>query len=86
MGLSREPGPALNSSSAGTTYNQINMCARHGSMTEKGKHLGIHALKIRMLVPLHPMPSPAMLRPKKNRRLMRMKLNLFLLLILVIKL
>ncbi len=38
-------------------------------MTEKGKHLGIHALKIRMLVPLHPMPSPAMLRPKKNRRL-----------------
>ena len=61
------------------------MCARHGSMTEKGKHLGIHALKIRMLVPLHPMPSPAMLRPK-NRRLMRMKLNLFLLLILVIKL
>ena len=38
-------------------------------MTEKGKHLGIHALKIRMLVPLDPMPSPAMLRPKKNRRL-----------------
>ena len=69
MGLSREPGPALNSSSAGTMYNQINMCAASREHDRKRKAPRNNALKIRMLVPSHPMPSPAMLRPKKNRRL-----------------